>query len=74
MSHEGKCRGGPWDGKQLKSEHSRVQLSYRNAMTSLTPPQTTNEPDFVLFSFFGEYVWAGPGPSRAHWLWEVVRP
>lgn len=74
MNNDGKCKDGPWDGKALKSEHNRVQLSRQNAMTSLTPPQATGDPLYVVHSFFGEYRWqpaADPDFSRmaGHWQW-----
>lgn len=71
---DGKCYGGPWDGKQLVSENKTVQLAAMPPIAMLTPPQAHGDPQFTVHAFAGQYAWHGdPDPKDErgpYWHWQ----
>lgn len=71
---EGKCQGGPWDGRTLRCSRARLQLeSVLPLGLSLTPPQDVGEPNYIAHAFLGEYHWRSD-QGNGHWQWQGEHP
>jgi hypothetical protein len=65
MPYSGRCRGGPWDGKDLFSEWRTYRVPIAPQISAFVDPRSAVEspPDYVKLTYgfyehcLGQWVW-----------------